>query len=715
MIKKYMFIFLTIFVLNITADEGMWEPYQMKSLQKELRASGYKGSVANVSDLFKHPMNAIVSLGGCSAAFVSDQGLIATNYHCIERSYLQFNSNAESDLFETGFVARTKDDEKRSAPGSRVYVTLESTDITNKVLDGLSDDTAALERAEIIEDNKKVIIRECETSDEFECRVRSFFSGETYKLEKVLKIKDVRLVYAPPSYIGEYGGEIDNWMYPRHTGDFALLRAYTAKDGSSKEFNKDNVPYKSDSFLKVSAKGVKDGDFVMVVGYPGRTNRTITFNEIKWDLETGFHETVKFLKRGIELMEQNTNSSDGSMLKYRGLKSGYENYYKKISGQIDGANNFKLIESEKIKWRNFLDFVEKDASETDKNYLSELLNLIDEDQQKSLARSYYGNSALISQAKRIYRNAVEREKIDAERKPGYQDRDQERIINRIKSLDYSFDPRVDRAIFEDRLIVYSGFDSSLRRATYSKLLRLDESKEIILSKVDEIYSTDYQTSENFLQMFKMSLDELNNSQDPLIVFAKDTFDESLSYEKESEEIGAKRQLLKSKFIGLLKKYYESSGKQMYADANGTLRVTYGNVAGVSLKDGLIYEPFTRLEGIAQKHTGIKPFNASEKLLNLIEAKDYGKYFYKPINSVPVNFLSTLDITNGNSGSATINSKFELVGLAFDGMLETIIADYKYIPDARTISVDSRYLLWTLEKFDEAENILEELTITNSIY
>ena len=715
MIKKYMFIFLAMFVLNITADEGMWEPYQMKSLQKELRASGYKGSVANVSDLFKHPMNAIVSLGGCSAAFVSDQGLIATNYHCIERSYLQFNSNAESDLFETGFVARTKDDEKRSAPGSRVYVTLESTDITNKVLDGLSDDTAALERAEIIEDNKKVIIRECETSDEFECRVRSFFSGETYKLEKVLKIKDVRLVYAPPSYIGEYGGEIDNWMYPRHTGDFALLRAYTAKDGSSKEFNKDNVPYKSDSFLKVSAKGVKDGDFVMVVGYPGRTNRTITFNEIKWDLETGFHETVKFLKRGIELMEQNTNSSDGSMLKYRGLKSGYENYYKKISGQIDGANNFKLIESEKIKWRNFLDFVEKDASETDKNYLSELLNLIDEDQQKSLARSYYGNSALISQAKRIYRNAVEREKIDAERKPGYQDRDQERIINRIKSLDYSFDPRVDRAIFEDRLIVYSGFDSSLRRATYSKLLRLDESKEIILSKVDEIYSTDYQTSENFLQMFEMSLDELNNSQDPLIVFAKDTFDESLAYEKESEETGAKRQLLKSKFIGLLKKYYKSSGKQMYADANGTLRVTYGNVAGVSLKDGLIYEPFTRLEGIAQKHSGIKPFNASEKLLNLIEAKDYGKYFYKPINSVPVNFLSTLDITNGNSGSATINSKFELVGLAFDGMLETIIADYKYIPDARTISVDSRYLLWTLEKLDEAENILEELTISNSIY
>ena len=712
MIKKYLFVYLAIFSINILADEGMWEPYQMELLQKELRASGYKGKVANVSDLFKHPMNAIVSLGGCSAAFVSDEGLIATNYHCIESSYLQFNSNAETDLFETGFVARTKDAEKRSAPGARVYVTLESSNITKQVLHGLTDDTEAVDRAKIIEDNKKEIIKKCETSDEVECRVRSFFSGETYKLEKVLKLKDIRLVYAPPAFIGEYGGEIDNWMYPRHTGDFALLRAYTARDGSSEEYNEENIPYKSDSFLKISAKGVEDNDFVMVVGYPGRTNRTITFNEIRWDLETGFQETVKFLKRGIELMDENTNSSDGSELKYRGLKSGYENYYKKISGQIDGANNFKLLETEKIKWTQFLDFVENRASDEDKNYLNELLSLINQDQEKAIAKRYYGNSVLISQASIIYRNAVERQKIDAERKPGYQDRDQERITNRIKSLDYSFDARVDKAIFKDRLMVYAGIDSSLRRAVYSQLLKIDESDDAILRKVDEIYSTKYKNSEDFLKMLEMNIDELNESSDPLIIFIKEIFDESIKYEKASEENDAKKQLLKSKFISLLKRYYELSGKQMYADANGTLRVTYGTVNGVSLKDGLIYEPFTRLEGIAQKHSGIKPFNASEKLLNLIEKKDYGRYFYKPINSVPVNFLSTLDITNGNSGSATINSKFELVGLAFDGMIETIISDYKYIPEARSISVDSRYLLWTLEKFESADNIISELTIVN---
>lgn len=712
MIKKYLFAVGIILGLNIFADEGMWEPYQMESLKKELRASGYRGNVSNVSDLFKHPMNAIVSLGGCSAAFVSDTGLIATNYHCIERSYLQFNSNAESDLFETGFVARTKEDEKKSAPGSRVYVTLDSSNITDKVLFGLSDTTQALDRAKIIEDNKKEIIKNCETSDEIECRVRSFFSGEIYKLEKVLKIKDVRLVYAPPAYIGEYGGEIDNWMYPRHTGDFALLRAYTAKDGSSKEFNKDNVPYKSDSFLKISAKGVEDGDFVMVVGYPGRTNRLLTLNEIKWDLETGFYETVKFLKRGIDLIEQNTNSSNGSKLKYRGLKSGYENYYKKISGQIDGAENFKLLESEEINWINFIGFVESSANETDKAYLNELLALIDQEQKKNIARSYFGNSALISQAQRIYRNAVERESIDSERKSGYQERDQERIANRIKALDYSYDHEVDRVIFLDRLMTYKNFDKSYRRGTYSKLLRLDENEEVVTQRVNEIYKTKYKNSKNFLNMMNLTLEELNSSQDPLIIFIKDIFEESLEYEKESERVGAQRQLLKSKFNNLLRKYYESSGRQMYADANGTLRVTYGNVAGVSLQDGIRYEPFTRLEGIAQKHSGKKPFKASDQLLSLIENKDYGKYEYKPINSVPVNFISTLDITNGNSGSATINAKFELVGLAFDGMLETIIADYKHIPEARTISVDSRYLLWTLEKLERADNILEELTIVN---
>ena len=710
--KKSIIYFLILINFNLSSDEGMWEPYELTKLQKELKQSGFSKDVSGLTDLFSHPMNAIVSLGGCSAAFVSPDGLIATNYHCIESSFLQFNSSKNENLFETGFVAKTKDAEKRSAPGARVYITTSSTEITDDVLKGISDQTESLRRSELIEENKKRIIKNCESSEEIECRVRSFFSGETYKLEKVLKIKDVRLVYAPPAYVGEYGGEIDNWMYPRHTGDFALLRAYVGKDESIEEFNKENIPYKSKSFLKISAKGVSDGDFVMVLGYPGRTNRLLTFNEINWDLTTGFEESIKYLQRGIKLIDDHTNEADGSKLKYRGRKSGFENYYKKISGQNNGAKNFNLLEIEKENWEQFLKFANSNGSKTELSLLEELLDLIDESLDENLARRYYGNSTLISMAQRIYRNAVEQGKPDQERKQGYQERDQERIRNGIKRMDYSFDSRVDKAIFLDRLSSYSNFDAKLRRPDYSKNLLLDDNFELTKKKVSELYSSEFTTADAMMKLKDMSLDELDSSNDPLIRFVRSIYPETLVYEKKYDERSARRQLLKSNFISLLRQYYQSNKKEIYADANGTLRVTYGNVSGVELRDGVYYKPFTTLEGIAEKHSGEEPFNVGDKLLNKIFEKDYGTYYFEPIDSVPVNFISTLDITNGNSGSATINSDFDLVGLAFDGMLETIIADYKYISQARSISVDSRYLLWTLEKVEGADNILKELTIVN---
>lgn len=710
MIYKLLLLFLLTINLDIIADEGMWEPYELPKLESELRKSGFTKGVSELSNLFEHPMSAIVSLGGCSAAFISPEGLIATNYHCIESSFLQYNSSDKQNLFETGFLARSRDEEKKSAPGGRVYITIESKEITNEVLAGIDDNTESLKRSKLIEDNKKRIIKECENSEEIECRVRTFFSGESYKLEKLFRIKDVRLVYAPPAYVGEFGGEIDNWMYPRHTGDFALLRAYVGKDKSSKEFSKNNIPYKSNSYLKISAKGVNDGDFVMVLGYPGRTNRLLTYNEIEYDVNIGFNESIKFLNQGIKLIEENTDEKSGTKLKYRGRKSGFENYYKKISGQNEGAKNFELLKTEKAKWEEFLTFVEKNASDQEAKYLQELLALIDESLAEDLAQRYYGNSTLISMAQRIYRNAAENTKPDSERKPGYQNRDQERLSNSIKRMDFSFDSAVDKAIFLNRLESYKNFSKDLRRPVFSKELFLDESFDKAQKKVDQIYSSNFTTSTSMLKIKDMSLKELNSLNDPLIAFVRAIYEESLKYEEKYEKRNARRQFLKSNFIKLLRKYNNSVNREIYADANGTLRVTYGNVAGISLRDGSFYKPFTTLEGIAEKHTGVNPFNVGKNLLEKISKKEYGDYFFESVNSVPVNFISTLDITNGNSGSATINSNFELVGLAFDGMIETIIADYKYIPQARTISVDSRYLLWTLDEMEKASNILDEITV-----
>ena len=707
-------ILLTILALPLLINSygGMWEPYQIPSLKKELREAGFYKNVNSISSPFEYPMNAIVSLGYCSAAFISPEGLIATNYHCVERDFIQPNSSADNDLFEQGFIARSKSEEIQAAPGQKIYVTLESKDITSEILKGTTDDTDSLERFKIIENNSKSIIKNCETSDEIECRVRSFFSGETYKLEKVLQLKDARLVYAPPAHVGEYGGEIDNWMYPRHTGDFALVRAYVGKDGTSKEYAEDNVPYSSDSFLKVSAKGVEEGDFVMVLGYPGRTNRLLTYNQREYDLSVGFQNYVDYLESRINLINTHTNEEDGSSLAYRGSKSGAENYYKKISGQIQGAKNFNVLEKEKENWTEFQKFVEANASSQDKVYLDELLAIVDKDIANSEPNRYFGGSTLIDFAYYLMRNAEESLKQDDLRKSGFQERDQSNIKNRIKYLNNSFNLRVDKQLFLANLEKYRTFSSGLRRPVYSELLSLDENSEATLSKVDIIYSTSYSTPESMLKLYNMSFDEITQLDDPLINFMVSLYEESKSKEELGEKSAARKQLLRSKFIKLLRAYYQSIGKQIYSDANSTLRVTFGNVMGSSLRDAVYYHPFTKLEGILEKNTGVEPFNLSKSLEALIKSKDYGAYASKKLGTVPVNFLSDLDITNGNSGSATINKDFELVGLAFDGMLETIISDYSFIPEARTISVDSRYLLWTLDKVENAENILEEITIVD---
>ena len=696
--------------LLLVAREGMWEPHQMPLLKNELRAAGFNKNVNSISDLFEFPMNAIVSIGGCSAAFVSPNGLIATNYHCVEGSYLQYNSTNENDLFATGFTASNYEDEKPSAPGSRVFITTSSTEITDEVLAGTLEAEDYASKAEIIEQNSKNIISNCEKDSSIRCRVRSFFGGETYKLEVQTVIKDVRLVYAPPSSIGEYGGEIDNWMYPRHTGDFALLRAYVAPDGSSKEFDQANVPFSPETYLKISAKGISDGDFVMVIGYPGSTNRLQTFLEINYDLTQGFARSIEFLKRGIELIEENTKGDEAATLKYRGLKSGYENYYKKIAGQLDGSQRFGLLDSEKMKWDEFMGYVASNASPAEINDLALLLELIKEQQDRYLAERYYGNSSLISYVFSIFKNADERRKPNEERDSGYQERDQNRIKNSIKSAQYRFEAKIDKAIFLDRLATYKAFEGDLRRPEFSRALKLDSSQEETLAIVDKIYSSEFTDPSKMLELFEKPFEEITALEDPLINFIESIYAESKEYEKQYDAERAKRQELRSTFIKLSKDYYQKINKPLYADANGTLRVTYGNVMGLELKDGIAYKPFTSLEGILEKHQGETPFNAPENLRSLIQEKDYGTYSAKDVGSVPVNFISDLDITNGNSGSATINKDFELVGLAFDGMIETIISDYKYIPEARTISVDSRYFLWNLEKVAEAKNILAEIEI-----
>jgi hypothetical protein len=411
-------------------------------------------------------------------------------------------------------------------------------------------------------------------------------------------------------------------------------------------------------------------------------------------------------------MRDLTKDDEAKALKYRGSISGYENYYKKISGQIEGAENFNLLEQEEQNWNKFLDFLNSNGSTSEKNALDALLEISNEQNSESINNMYYGGSSLIGTASTIYRHAYEKTKPNEDREPGYQERDYERLVNGMRGMEYRFDAEVDKGIFLFRLDKYRNVNSEDRRKTYSELLKLDGPFEETVSVVDEMYaySSDLLDMSKRIELLDASIDELNASSDPFIMFARSMFNEGMEREKKNKARSSLQQKNISIFIKSLRRFYKSQGKDIYPDANGTLRVTFGNVMGVELNDGVYYRPFTTLEGISQKNTGISPFEVDTKQLKLINNKEYGSYEFSEIGSVPVNYISNLDITNGNSGSSTLNAKGEFVGLAFDGMLETIISDYKFIPQTRTIHVDSRYLLWTLEVFEEDTRLINEMKI-----
>ena len=318
---------LTALGTSAVADEGMWQPHQLPDLSDQLRQLGLEINPENLSRLDQFPMNAVVSLGGCSASFVSPQGLVVTNHHCIYGS-VQYNSTPDNNLLVDGFLAKQLFDEIPTAPGTRVYVTEQVTDVTSNVLSGVTTSTSGIDRYKMIEANRKSLIADCESSGNHRCGVSSFHQGLEYFLIKRLEVRDVRLVYAPATSIGKYGGDIDNWQWPRHTGDFGFYRAYVGTDGQPAEYSENNVPYSPASFLEVSAKGVEEGDFVMGVGYPGGTNRYRTTAEVENEFEWYYPRAREFREDIISIINENSTNGSAARIAYESTLASLSNYSK---------------------------------------------------------------------------------------------------------------------------------------------------------------------------------------------------------------------------------------------------------------------------------------------------------------------------------------------------------------------------------------------------
>jgi hypothetical protein len=690
-----------------SADEGQWQPHQLGELKSELKRIGMTIPVDKLTDLSKHPMSAIVSTGGCSASFVSPDGLIVTNHHC-GYAAIQRNSTPEHNYIQNGYLAKDRAAELPGGPSLLVYVTEKVENVTDRVLKGLAPSISGRERHEEVQSRIKALIAECETDKAFRCSVPAFHRGLEYYRIKQMMIRDVRLVYAPADMIGNYGGDVDNYEWPRQTGDFSFLRAYVGKDGRPADPSPDNVPYKSKDFLVVSAEGLKNGDPILLAGYPGRTSRYKLPSEIRFARDSDFPVRVVGMQADLAVIAAATMGNPAYDVRYASVVKSINNVLKKTQGLLDGFARKDIAAIKDVQDAEFRAWFNKSQAGASKSMLADLDASIAADmalQQEEYAWSVATHSDLLASARTLYRLALERQKPDAKRDTGYQDRDVSFIKARLVRLEQSFVGSVDEARYSAALQRYQKLAARMHPQSLDALLPA-------ANAVGALYkSTELGDTAKRLAWIGKDADAFRKSDDAFIKLAVKLNDVATSLENRRKEINGNLEKVIPQYMTAVIAWKKSQGKPVYPDANSTLRVTYGTVAPYSPRDGVVKGPFSTVEGIVEKHTGKDPFIAPKELQEAIKAKRYGVFKDPVLNTVPVNFLSSADTTGGNSGSAVMNKRGELVGLNFDSTYESITKDW-YFDSAitRAIHVDIRYMLWVMKEVDHADNLLKEMTI-----
>jgi len=689
------------------ADEGQWQPHQLRQLTSELKRIGMTIAVDKLTDLSKHPMSAIVSTGGCSASFVSADGLIVTNHHC-GYAAIQRNSTPEHNYIVNGFLARDRAAELPGGPNMLVYVTEKVENVSERVLKGLAPAMSGRERYEEVQSRIKTLIAECETDKAYRCSVPAFHRGLEYYRVRQLMIRDVRLVYAPSDKIGNYGGDVDNYEFPRHTGDFAFLRAYVGKDGRPADASPDNVPYKSKDFLVVSAEGLKNGDPILLAGYPGRTSRYKLPAEIRFARDADFPLRVAGMQADLAVIAAATMGNPAYDVRYASVVKGINNVMKKTQGLLDGFARKDIAAIKEVQDAQFRAWFRQHHGAASKTVLAELDAAINADMalsEEEYAWSVATHSDLLASARTLFRLALERQKPDPKRDAGYQERDLPFIKARLTRLEQSFVASVDEARHAAALQRYSKLAARMHPQGLDALLPVPHA-------VPALYkATELGDTAKRLAWIGKDADAFRKSGDAFIKLAVKLHDVATSLENRRKDINGNLERIIPQYMTAVIAWKKSQGKPVYADANSTLRVTYGTVAPYTARDGVIKGPFTTVDGVVEKHTGKDPFIAPTALLDAVKEKRFGAFKDPVLGTVPLNFLSSADTTGGNSGSAVMNKRGELVGLNFDSTYESITKDW-YFDSAitRAIHVDIRYMLWVMKEVDHADNLLKEMTV-----
>lgn len=712
--KKIILGFIAILFLSVQtkADEGMWLPQLLQMLnEKEMRKMGMKLRAKDIYDINKSSLkDAIVSLGGfCTAEVISDKGLILTNHHC-GFDAIQNHSTLENNYIKNGFWAANNNAEIKN-PGLFVSFIINIEDYTNQVLSGVSKDLSEKDRQAMIEKNIAQIKKEYKKESYQDIIVRSFFDGNKYYLFVTETYKDVRLVGAPPASIGNFGKDTDNWMWPRHTGDFSMFRIYADKNNKPANYSPDNVPYVPKRSLNISLKGLKENDFTMVMGFPGRTNEYLPSYAIKQIMEISNPAKIKIRHQVLDVMGGYMRKDELIKIKYAAKYANIENAYKKWQGELlglqksngikkklDYETEFKKLISNNSVWQNNYGNILDDLSKA----YGDLEPLI-------VSRDYYNEIVPRIEMFNIASTFNGLFKSYSNDSASNNKKNQE-AIEKVEDILKEYDPAVDKKLFATLLNLYVND----QKAEYisPKLLELINEYKDINKVADFIYASSKLTNiENIKSMFENSpmvtMDLIKN--DPAFLLYTSMYN---TYLKETSSYVVDMQ---GKINKLQRNYMEAqltvfSNKRFYPDANSTLRVAYGKVKGYAPKDAMQYHFYTYMDGIMEKYKpGDYEFDVPQKLIDLYNAKDFGQYGVN--GKQPVCFIASNHTTGGNSGSPALDAKGNLVGLNFDRVWEGTMSDINYDPTiCRNIMVDIRYVLFIVDKFAGAHHLIEEMKL-----
>lgn len=697
---------------SVKADEGMWFLMFIERLnQRDMQKMGLQLTADEIYSINHHSLkDAIVQFnGGCTAELISKEGLVLTNHHCGYDAIAEL-STADKNYLKNGYWAPNRKGElKPKSLFVRFFVRMD--DVSKRILAKLNPSMTEAEREKAIAAEAAVIEKENNEGGKYTVAVRSFFQGNEFYYFVYQDYKDVRLVGTPPESVGKFGGDTDNWEWPRHTGDFSMFRVYADKDGNPAEYSENNVPLKPKHHLPVNLNGVKENDFAMILGYPGRTNRWMPAGGIEQNVKFAYPAWVEGAKTGMDNMKKYMDKDESVNLMYASKYASTANYWKNRQGMIDALTKFGTAKTKAAQEKKFNDWANKPENKakygnvvaTINNYYALTNQKANHDNymQQLLRTSSFGTIARsFGKPMEMYAKAEEAQR--AEMKAD--------LVEGINEFFKELYIPAEKDILAAQLKLYASKKTAYGIAPMVEEIAAKNNGNFT-TYVNDAFDKSVFTSKEKMLAFLDKPDAAAISSDPLYILSEALI---AQISKKSDEIAKAQNDFGASFRLLVEGLRESKLNPIeYPDANSTLRLTYGKVRALPAdkRNDAKINNYTTLDGMVKKYKkGDDEFDLPERMLEVYKAKDYGRYADKA-GYMPVNFLTDNDITGGNSGSPVINGKGEIIGLAFDGNIEAMAGDVIFDDKLqRTINVDIRYVLWLIDKFSGAKHIVDEMTI-----